>query len=1181
MRPVRSTALRPSPPALLASVLLLAGAAGLARAATPTAAVTDPAARVNVFVGTSGTAVGGPIDTFPGASLPFGMIQWSPDTPSAPAGGGYNYPDHAITGFSLTHLSGPGCSVAGDIRILPTSGAIRAPGSATLPLVHADEHGAPGWYAIRFARAGIGAELTVTRRTGLGRFSFPAGRAGNLLFNVSSNQAGVTAAHFRIDSPRQVSGSATGGAFCGAPDLYTIYFVARFNRPMSAYGAWRGSDVHPGARSMRGVGTGGWVSFDTARHRNVKVEVAISYVSRANALENLRAAPQRWQVRATRERATAIWNGMLRRIQISGGTRAAQSTFYTALYHTLLSPTLYSDVNGEYRGFDGRVHRLSAGHDEYANYSGWDIYRTEVPLLALLAPHRASDMMQSLLDEGRQGGWLPKWPLENGYTGVMGGDAADIILAGGWAFGARDFNVHEALREMVKGATDTHSPPGQGWYVERPGLKQYLRQGYLSDDMTTSSAPVPNGSSETLEYADDDFAIARLAGENGAMRLARRFLRRSMNWQNVFDTATGSISARDATGAFVATPINSNGQRGFQEGNAAQYTWMVPQDLHDLIDAMGGRAVARQRLNTFFTQLNAGQAAPYAWLGNEPSLGAPWVYLNAGAPWRTEEIVRTAIDTLYNDTPAGIPGNDDLGTMSAWYVWSAIGLYPQNPPVRGLLVGSPLFPRIVIASPGGLTVRINAPGAAANRPYVHALSVDGRSTEHTWLALPLRGTVRMHFTLGRTPDMLWGTAAQDAPPSYTAGTPHFPAATAASWHTLTRRTRVLPGHVALASFVLTDPRGAPVTTVHWHAIAPAGLRVHPAAGHLAIGPGETRTVRLTVSAHTGTLPGYYAIALRARAANGALLPATALIARTAPAGQVLPLLYLASFANNTVVPFDPATRASAPSIAVGENPDAVVSNATGTRIYVANQSSNTVSVIDGRTHVVLATVAVGSAPAALAIGGADHTLWVANGGSNTVEPIDTATRQAGVPIPVGSAPAGLALGPHGHTLYVSDQGSNTVTLVDTRTRKVRATFPAGASPTAVAVSPNGRTLYVTDTLAHQVLPIQTASGRAGKPLATGLSPRALALSPNGKLLYVANTAVDTLTVIHTVSGAEGAPITVGPGPIGVAFSRNGREAYAIDSQSGRCALIQTASGHVLASVPVAPFLMALSSPAVP
>ena len=1182
MRPARPTARCPLPPALVTALLALAAGAASARTAQPAGPavhpVTNPAARVNVFVGTSGTAVGGPIDTFPGASLPFGMIQWSPDTPSAPAGGGYNYTDRSITGFSLTHLSGPGCSVAGDIRILPTSGAVRSPATAMQPLSHRDEHASPGWYAVRFPHAGIDTELTVTRRSGLGRFTFPAGHRGNLLIDVSSNQAGVTAAHFRIDSPTEVSGSATGGAFCGAPDRYTIYFVARFNRPMSAHGAWSEQHLLPGASSVRGVGSGGWVSFATTRQRNIEVEVAISYVSRADALENLRAAPNRWHIRATRRRAAAIWNGMLRRITVSGGTRAEQATFYTALYHTLLSPTLYSDVNGEYRGFDGKVHHLAQGHDEYANYSGWDIYRTEVPLIALLAPHRVSDMMQSLLDEGRQGGWLAKWPLENGYTGVMGGDAADIILAGGWAFGARAFDVHEALQEMVKGATDTRSPPGQGWYVERPGLSQYLTKGYLDDDLTSSSAPVPNGSSETLEYAEDDFSIARLAGESGAMPLARRFLRRSMNWQNVFDTATGMIAARDAIGAFVATPINSNGQRGFQEGNAAQYTWMVPQDLRDLIAAMGGRSAVRRRLDTFFSQLNAGQSAPYAWLGNEPSLGSPWVYLSAGAPWRADEVVRTAINTLYNDTPAGIPGNDDLGTMSAWYVWSAIGLYPQIPAVRGLAVGSPLFPRITLSSPGGLRLQIEAPRAASNRPYVHGLSIDGRATQHTWIDLPERGTVRLAFTLGRTPDVLWGAGAHDAPPSFSAGVPHFPAAVAASMAPVGRQSIVLPGGRGTASFTVNVPSSGTPVALRWHAVAPAGLRLHPASGRLEIRPGEAHTVRMAVTAGASVAAGYYDIALRARAANGARLPAMTLIVRTAPARKVLALLYVASTADNTITPFDAATRARGPSIAVGENPAAIVTSAHGSRIYVANQGSNTVSVVDARTERMMATVPVGAAPDALALSPGGHTLWVANGGGDTAEPVNTATLKPGKPVTVGAGPAGFAFAPNGRTLYVTNQGGNSLSAIDTSAGRVRSTFPAGAGPIGIAIAPGGKTLYVADTLAHEVLPIDALSGKAAAPIATGLSPRQIALSPDGRQLYVANAAVDTLSVIHTAAGSSGTPIVVGGGPFAVVFSRNGHNAYAIDSQTGRCAVIDAASGKLLASVPVAPFPVAISAP---
>ena len=1180
MRPAVPAA-RALRPALMGMLLLAATAPGATRAANAAAhaaaPVLAPAARVNVFVGTSGTAIGGPIDTFPGASLPFGMIQWSPDTPSAPAGGGYNYTDHTLTGFSLTHLSGPGCSVAGDIRILPTSGPVRAPARAEQPFSHRDEQAAPGWYAVRLRRAGIKVQLAVTRRSGLGRFTFPAGAHGHLLFDVGSNQAGVTAAHFRLDGPRQVSGSATGGAFCGAPDQYTVYFVARFNRPVIGSGAWRGAALMPGKRHIDGLNTGGWVSFATDYHRSVQVEVALSYVSRADALENLRAAPDRWQLAAMRRRATGIWNGLLRRIEVSGGTPRQQATFYTALYHTLLAPTLYSDVNGEYRGFDGKVHHVAAGHAEYANYSGWDIYRTEVPLIALIAPHRVSDMLQSLLDEGAQGGWLAKWPLANGYTGVMGGDAADIILAGGWAFGARAFDGREALREMVKGATDTRDPPGQGWYIERPGLAQYLARGYVDDDLTSSAAPVPNGSSETLEYAEDDFSIARFAAEHGAMRPARTFLRRSMNWQNVFDTATGSISARDAAGAFLATPVNSNGQRGFQEGNAAQYTWMVPQDLGDLTAAMGGRLAARRRLDTFFTQLNAGQSAPYAWLGNEPSLGAPWVYLALGAPWRTEEVVRSALDTLYADTPAGIPGNDDLGTMSAWYVWSAIGLYPQIPAVRGLAIGSPLFPHITVTSPGGPTLDIDAPRAASDRPYVRNLSLDGRATQHTWLALPLRGTVRLHFDLGRTPNLLWGTARHDGPPSFSAGAPHFPAAVAVRLAPTTRQTIVPPGQRADAAFTASLAGSATAVSLHWRARAPAGWQVQPASGRLELGPGATRTVRLRIASAARVAPGYYHLVVHARAANGALLPATTLILRAGKATQPLALRYIASSADNAIVPLDTATLATGPEISVGQNPAAVVIDAAGRRVYVANQGSNTVSVIQASSQQVMASVPVGSAPDALALSVDGRTLWVANGGSNTVEPVDTTSLKPGVPIAVGTAPAALAFSPHGHTLYVANQGSDTLTAIDTTTRKVRAAFPAGAGPSGIAVSPEGGTVYVADTLANQVLPITAASGASGTPIATGLSPRQLALSPRGHTLYVADLALDTLSVIDTATGRNRPPIHLGAGPIAVAFSRSGLRAYALSSQTGRCAVIAPATGRVLASIPVAPLPVALSA----
>jgi predicted alpha-1,2-mannosidase len=290
----------------------------------------------------------------------------------------------------------------------------------------------------------------------------------------------------------------------------------------------------------------------------------------------------------------------------------------------------------------------------------------------------------------------------------------------------------------------------------------------------TSVSPVPNGASETLEYALDDFSIAKFAQALGNEAVYRKFLKQSGNWANLFDTATGEIAPRGISGAFEQAPITENGQSGFQEGNAAQYTWMVPQDLRDLIRGMGGRAATRKKLNVFFTHLNAGQSEPYAWLGNEPSLGSPWTYLSAGAPWRTQQIVRRAITALYNTTPAGLPGNDDLGAMSSWYIWCAIGLYPQNPAVRVLDVGSPLFTRVQLASPTGVTIEIDAPGASDARPYVDGLRVNGQATEKTWVALPEQGALRLDFSLASQPDTHWGAAAEDAPPSYAAGGINFP-----------------------------------------------------------------------------------------------------------------------------------------------------------------------------------------------------------------------------------------------------------------------------------------------------------------------------------------------------------------------------------------------------------------------
>ena len=366
-------------------------------------------------------------------------------------------------------------------------------------------------------------------------------------------------------------------------------------------------------------------------------------------------------------------------------------------------------------------------------------------------------MMQSLADAFAQSGWLPRWPVVNGPSSVMGGDSVDPVIAGAYAFGARDFDARTALRGMVKGATSTQPPPAQGWYFERWELHDdYLRRGYVVNTHTTSVAPGPNGASETLEYALDDFAIARLAQRLTTRRSTRRFCRRSSNWATLFDGTTGWIAPRDADGAFTQSPLDENGQDGFQEGNAAQYTWMVPQDLRDLVGAMGGRRAAVAKLDGFFAQLNAGPDKPYAWLGNEPSLASPWVYLSAGEPWRAQTIVREAMTTLYDDTPAGLPGNDDLGTMSAWYLWCAMGIYPQEPAVRYLDVGAPLFTSIRVSAPNGPTIVINAPQAQSANAYVQQVRLNGRPENDSWVTLPLHGSAAARFSRRRAAEYRMG-----------------------------------------------------------------------------------------------------------------------------------------------------------------------------------------------------------------------------------------------------------------------------------------------------------------------------------------------------------------------------------------------------------------------------------------
>jgi YVTN family beta-propeller protein len=875
--------------------------------------------------------------------------------------------------------------------------------------------------------------------------------------------------------------------------------------------------------------------FGGTAAQTVTVHAALSWVGYDGALANLRSGNVGfdWQ----RARVQGLWRNLLGEIRIEGGSAAQQRTFYTALYHSLLHPDLASDADGRYRGFDGGVHRVRPGHQEYQTFSGWDIYRTQMPLAALLAPAAASDMMQSLVDDAAQGGWLPKWPLANAYTGVMGGDSADPILAGAYAFGARSFDTGHALHAMIKNAEDTTSPPGQGWYRPRPGGADFNANGYVPNDVQTNVSPVSNGASLTLEYALDDFSIAQFARALGDEHVYRDYAVRAQQWRTLFDTSLGEIAPRDVIGAFMHTAITESGQSGFQEGNAAQYTWMVPEDYAALIAGLGGDSGAVRALDSFFSQLNAGPGQPYAWLGNEPSLGSPWTYLSAADPSGEERVVHDALATLYADAPDGIPGNDDLGTMSAWYVWCALGLYPQNPATGVLDLGTPLFSRETIAVPHGAQIILTS-NASAGAEFVQNLRVNGRAQTATYVPLSLARPMTIEYRLSSAPTH-WGAAAGDAPPSYGVTPPAFPASTAATYASADANVD-LSGGKASAGAVVDDPGGDALTfraDVAPGAPIDAAVRVERASAH-------RENVTVTLTARAGSALSYYPITVLGYASNGALLEPWTIAARTARTDTLVPLAYVASYSDDTVTAFYPSNGTVVATIPVGKNPGDVALSPNGARAYVPNQSSGNVSVIDTSTFKVTATVKVGKIPASIHITGDGATAWVTNYGDGTVQPIDLKTLRAGTAIPVGRGPEEAAFSPDGRMLYVANQNDNTITPVDVAARKALPAIAGGARPFAIAIPRGGSTMYVSDQGTGTILPIDLATGRPEAPIVVGVQPQGLALDPSGGYLYAADSGSDTVSLVDLARARSIDTIRVGLNPFSVAVGDGGRSLYA-------------------------------------
>ena len=715
---------------------------------------------VNPFIGTDPnpfSKVGYSFDTgnvFPGAVCPRGMVAWSPDTThQKQIAGGYWYPDGAIEEFSLNHFSGRGVPCLKDIPFMPVSGTIAGSpgtdwGQFAAAYSHTNETAAAGYYRVKLNN-GIETELTATPRTGFARFTYPTQSGATLLIradsSISTGSDEVTGFHV--------------GKIGGSARSYTLYFVAQFDHPFQSAKTWDGNAIHdePTANSKS---CGAVLTFDTTTNSLVQVRVGISYVSLENARANLAAENPAWNFAEIRQKADTAWSADLNRIQVEGGTEDQRQTFYTALYHCFMHPNVLEDCNGDYPGMDGKIHRVEAGRHQYQNIPAWDQWRSYAPLIAILSPKTSSDIAQSLVNYAQQdgsvrtnGGGLPRWQQVSRNSGGMVGDGDNAIIASTYAFGATHFDAPAALAAMVKGASDP-ATTSDGARV-REGLKDYLALGY-----------VPNASAVTLEYCNNDFALAQFANALGDHEKYVTYLSHAQNWKNIFNDASGFIQPRKADGIW-ATNFSPASSKGFVEGTAAQYVWMVNFNLRGLIDKMGGNEKAIARLDHFFTQLNASiSSGDTAYMGNEPCEETPWIYDFAGAPWRTQAVVRRTQNELFTSQPNGFPGNDDAGSLSSWYVFSALGLFPEIPGVAGLAVGSPLFPKATIYLENGKTIQILGQHASRDNPYVQSLKLNGHTYESPWIEwLALADGATLDFNLGGEPSQ-WGKDPKQAPPSF-------------------------------------------------------------------------------------------------------------------------------------------------------------------------------------------------------------------------------------------------------------------------------------------------------------------------------------------------------------------------------------------------------------------------------
>jgi predicted alpha-1,2-mannosidase len=713
---------------------------------------------VNPFIGTDGHG-----HTFPGASMPFGMVQLSPDTrkDNWDACSGYHYSDSTILGFSHTHLSGTGCGDYGDIRIMPITGSLRTrPGDDSKSgyrsgFSHKKEKASPGYYEVFLEDPKIDAELTVTSRCGLHQYTFT--ETGDSYIIIDLTEAAVTENHrelfAEVVNDHAIAGYRRSSGW--AADQF-VFFYAEFSKPFIESGIASEGEIKADLKEAKGNDIQAFAKFPIKAGDKLLVKVGISAVSIEGARKNLEAEIPAWDFRAIRENAEMAWEKVLSKIEVKDKNKTNKIKFYTALYHCYLVPNLYSDIDGQYRGHDGNVHQ-GKGHQVYTVFSLWDTYRALHPLMTILEPEKTNDFIRTFLDIYEKGGLLPVWELAGNETNCMIGYHAVPVIADAYIKGINDYDADEALTAAIKSA-------GQDQF----GLKYYRRFGYIPAESEGESV------SKTLEYAYDDWCIAIMAKKMGKEQDFRDFIERAQYYKNLYEPVTKFLRGKRNgmfTEPFNPTEVNFM----LTEANSWQYTFYVPQDISGLSTLMGGDEMFEKKLDDMFSATEdlsgrdqsdiTGMIGQYAH-GNEPSHHMAYLYNYVGNPAKTQKLARQIMDQLYGTDAAGLCGNEDCGQMSAWFVMSALGFYPVTPASGYYTIGSPLFEKTIIHFDNGKSFTIKSNGSKSQGEFIQSARLNGSDYKKSYLwheALVNGGEIE--FSMGKEPGANWGTAPEDRPVS--------------------------------------------------------------------------------------------------------------------------------------------------------------------------------------------------------------------------------------------------------------------------------------------------------------------------------------------------------------------------------------------------------------------------------